>query len=180
MEKLSRIVCALLLGCALQACEPAQGTRIAYVDVQKVVRDSKAGKDLTKQIKAYSDKAAKKVRPEQTRLEREQQRIAQQRNTLSAAALADKERGFREKVVRFQQRVKNENERLQAGAQESLVEIEEVLEQIYKEVVGKNKIDLLVNAGMVLDADERVDLTDQVIEILDERLPKVNLTVPKE
>lgn len=180
MNKKNILASIMVATFILAACGPVGGTKIAYIDVQKVLRDSKSGKGLTSQIKTYGEKARKKVTPEQKRLEREQKRLESQRSTLSAAALQSKENDFRRKVENFQQRIKEENERLQAGAQDSLAEIESVLAQIYKEVSDKNGIDILLNNGAVLEGSDKADLTSAVVDILDERLPKVKLEVPKE
>ena len=177
-----KTIAVFALTLALVACQPGGdgGSNIAYVDVQKILRDSKSGKDLTRQAKSYGEKVEKRVRPEQKRLAREQKRLETQRTTLSAAALQTKESSFRQKVARFQQKIQEENKKLQAGMQESLSEIDDVLEQIYTEVKDKNDIDILINGASILEGSSRADVTQQVMEILDERLPKVKLEVPKE
>ncbi len=184
MNKLRKISAALavaLLALGLTAaCDQMGGGKSAYVDVQKVIRDSKAGRDLNRQIKTYSDNVAKKVRPEQERLEREQKELTRQQNVLSPAAFRQKENSFREKVVKFQQKMQGENQKLQRGGQETLSEVETVLAAIYKELLEKHNLELILNRSVILNASEDLDLTPEVIELLDVRLSSVKLTVPQE
>lgn len=174
------IFMGLALAFVLAACEPASGTKIAFVDVQKVFLNSKAGKSLNKQGKTATDKIQRKRTPEQKRLERERKRLEGQRTTLSAASLQAKENAWRQKVIGFRQRAEEENKRLQAGYQESRAQIGDVLEQIYEEVRNKSEVDILLIGSSVLNGSAKTDLSDDVISILDERLSEVKLEIPKE
>ena len=154
--------------------------RLAYVDVEKVIRDSKAGKDLNRQIKAHNDKIIKKARPEQERLQKEQRDLVNRQNSLSPAALRSGETAFRQKAIKFQEKMRKENENLQKGGQEVLSEIEAVLAAIYKELLDKHGIDMIFSRTAILNGDDKHDLTVEVIEILNQRLASVKLTVPTE
>ena len=169
------------LAFGLAACDlGGAGQKAAYVDVEKVIRDSKAGKDLNRQIKAHNDKIIKKARPEQERLQKEQRDLVNRQNSLSPAALRSGETAFRQKAIKFQEKMRKENENLQKGGQEVLSEIEAVLAAIYKELLDKHGIDMIFSRTAILNGDDKHDLTVEVIEILNQRLASVKLTVPTE
>ena len=169
------------LAFGLAACDLAgAGQKAAYVDVEKVIRDSKAGKDFNRQVKAHNDKSIKKARPEQQRLEKEQRELVEKQNVLSSAALRTREAAFRQKAIRFQEKRQKANENLQKGAREVLSEIEAVLAAIYKELLDKHGIDMIFSRTAILNGDDKHDLTVEVIEILNQRLASVKLTVPTE
>ena len=169
------------LAFGLAACDlGGAGQKAAYVDVEKVFRDSKAGKDLNRHVKAYNEKRIKKVRPEQQRLEKEQKKLVELQSSLSSAAQRTRESAFRQKVIRFQEKIDKENKNLQKGINETSSEIEAVLAAIYKELLDKHGIDMIFSRTAILNGDDKHDLTVEVIEILNQRLATVKLTVPTE
>ena len=181
--KMIKIVSTLVVAVLLTACDPigvGGGAKISYVDEQKVIRDSRVGKDFNRQVKSYREKAEKSLTRERKRLEREQRSLEKQRATLSASAFQEKQVSFGQKVERFQQKAQEEQRKLQAGAQDSLSEITGVLEGIYTEVKDDGNIDILFRGTAVLDGDSSLDVTDKVVKILDDRLSSIKLEVPKE
>ncbi len=182
MMKKSRIwalAIGLLAFGLFAACEP-QGKKIAYVNAQKVIDVSKAGKDLTRKVKDHTDKINKKTRPELERLQREEKDLVQQQSVLSSEAFRKKEQSFRRKFEKFQRKLKNEERNLQKGGGESLTTIYTVISQICKELLEKHNFDIILRQNAVLNGNEDFDLTSEVIELLDERLKEVDLVVPTE
>lgn len=167
----------VLVGCDFEASGGSASA--AYVNIEQVFRTSSVGKSLEKQIKKEQARLAKKMNPQRKKLERDQKKLARQRSTLSAAVLQTREREWNERVSRFQQEYKENNESLQAGLQEAQSEINVVLEQIYEEVRKDKGVSVLLNGQAILSGSSSVDVTDDIVELLDERLPKVVLEVPK-
>ena len=65
---LSVISVAFLLAACDAPSVGGGGGRVGYVNVQQVISDSEVGKDLTRQLKDYSNQAASRVGPERKRL----------------------------------------------------------------------------------------------------------------
>ena len=78
----------------------------------------------------------------------------------------------------FRKKLQDENGRLQRGARQSLDNVEAVLEGIYKELADREGLVMLFNGNTILNADSGADFTEDVIDILNERLPKIKLSVP--
>ncbi len=181
MKHLTNTFYAFALVFTLAACDQlgGGGTNVAYVNGDKIFRDSKVGKSLTKQINSYREKVTKKLEPEGKRLERERDRLQKQQSTLSKGAFETKARSFQEKAARFQQKNRQESERLQSGLREANAQINDVLTQIYEEVRKNQGIDVLLSGQVVLNGTAGVDVTDIVVEILNERMANVELEIPE-
>jgi Skp family chaperone for outer membrane proteins len=142
--------------------------KIAVVDLERVVALSSYGKALQDKLRAFEEQ----VKAENTALAEAAKAIQEQAaagaQSLSEEKLAELQKAYEDKAIeirRFRDDKQREGQKLQ---QEGLKEIEVALEPVFKAVRDEGGYDLILNntPGLVVMANERVDITQMIIDRL--------------
>lgn len=106
-------VAAALMGASAQAqghppaAAPLPAPRILVVDRQAILRFSKVGQDIVRQVNAYTQKAETDFKAERDGLQKEQAAIQQQMAILAPDVREAKRKAFDAKVAAYQQKVQS-------------------------------------------------------------------------
>lgn len=145
--------------------------RIGYVDVQRVVSESAAGKRAYAEIESQVKQKQEQVNREGQKLKAQQQALEKEQLTLTDAQKRAKQREFEKKVQAYQQ--------LAATAQRELSDLEAErtnkvitdIRSVIREVAQQEKLLLVLQKNEqlqpVLYAADGPDLTDKVIKAYD-------------
>ncbi len=143
--------------------------KVGYVDLQKALNTCKAGKDAKGTISALVKKYEDEFKAKQEDLLKLKTNLEKQASLLSVDARKEKEREYQQEVKelqRFQKDVKEELQQKDADHTKRILnELFETLKSIGKE--GQYTMILEKNEGAVIYADEKIDLTDQLVKKYD-------------
>ena len=166
MKKIGFIVVALLL-----LSVPAFAQKIAYVDLQRALNQSKAGAAAKQQITELVQKYEVDFKKRQDDVLRVKSDLEKQAPLLSDAARAERERDFQRQVTelqRFQQDVQQELQIKDSEHTSRIInEMFTVLDTLGKE--GKYALIFEKNEGAIVYGDPALDLTDALIKAYDAR-----------
>ena len=155
-------VAALVLVAALPA---AAQSKVAVIDVQRVVAESDPGKEAIQKLKAISDAKIQEGQAMQQEMATLQDQYNKQRFTVSEARMAEMSKELEDKNIairRFEDDAKRE---LDEVRRRELGGLEERILPIINQIGMEEGITLIFNkfqSGLVY-ADEAVDITDDVI-----------------
>lgn len=166
---MKRIVGALLTLVLVAAPALAADTKIGYVDLQKALNTSEAGKAakerISKKVKEYEGT----IDTRQKEIKKLKEELEKQAMLLSEDARGAKERDYQQKVKEFQRFTKDIQEELQQKDNEYTKQILEELFKVIKDVGEKEGYTMILeqSESSILYADEKVNLTDKVIKAFD-------------
>ncbi len=172
---MKRII-TLALALFIYAVSPAFAAeaKIGYVDLQKALNTSEAGKaakeKIAKTVKDYEGT----VDARQKELRRLKEELEKQAMLLSEEARAAKEREYQQKLRDFQRFTKDIQDELQQKDADFTRQILEELLKVIREVGEKEGFTLILEQteSSILFADPKVDLTDRIIKAYDARRKK--------
>ena len=85
--------------------------KIVYIDTDKILNESKAGKDIKKQLDLINKKNISKFNQIEKELVEEDKKISQQKNILSKEELEKKIKEFKKKAIKLNNDIKvNKND----------------------------------------------------------------------
>jgi len=147
----------------------ADATKIGFVDLQKALNLSKAGKDAKSKITGKVKEFEGEIEKQQTELKKLKEELEKQASMLSAEARTSKERDYQQKLKDFQRFTKDRQEELQQLDAQYTNQIVENLLNLAKELAQKDGFDLLLERGSggVLYGAESIDLTEKLIATSD-------------
>lgn len=142
--------------------------KIAYLDMQRTLNTSEAGMAAKAQLQEKLKKYQEQVNIKQDELQKLKNDLEKQGITLNEAARAAKEKDYQQKLKDFQRFTKDAEEDLQARDGEFTKKILESLEKIVQEYGKKNGYAMIFDARAagLLYADQKVDLTDEILKVL--------------
>ncbi len=165
------LLAAIVLGglCAAGSAT-AQGRpiKIAVVDLDLVATQSSAGQALRAKFQEYQREAQTELASRQEIANLIRQRATEGAGALSEEKLAELQQKYEDALVDLR-RLRDEKQRGgQRLQQEGLQEIEKQLAPVFEKVRDEGGYDLILNnaPGVVVMANERVDITQKVVEAL--------------
>jgi outer membrane protein len=165
----TRAVMAGVVLLALAGAAEAAGTRLGYVDVQRVLVRSVAGVAAREQLEREKSTMQKDVDSRRTEVEKLREEIEKKGLVLAAEAKREKEETLQRKIRDLRRLAEDLEKELQkkeqAALQKILQEVTGVIERL-----GKDRGFLLIvekrNAGVIY-GDPEIDITDEVIKAYD-------------
>jgi len=155
-------VAALVMAAAMPA---AAQSKVAVIDVQRVVAESDPGKEAIQKLKAISDAKVQEGQALQQEMAALQEQFNKQRFTVSEQRLAEMTKELEDKNIairRFEDDAKRE---LEEARRRELGGLEGQILPIINQIGVEEGITVIFNkfqSGLVY-ADEAVDITDDVI-----------------
>ena len=140
--------------------------KIAIVDLETVVAQSQQGQELQTRIESFQAQVQQEMTTLNQQANELRQRLAEGANALSETRLAELNKEYEDATIalrRFRDDKQREGQKMQ---EESLREIEGLLEPVFDQIRVEMGFDLILNnvPGVVLMAGERVDITAMMIE----------------
>jgi Skp family chaperone for outer membrane proteins len=179
------ILAASLPSAALSANAPAQPhpaaaampqPRILVIDRQAILRFSKVGQDIVRQVNSYTQSAEGQFKAEQEGLQKEGQSLQTQAAILAPDIRNQKIRAFQAKEAAFRQKVETRQNQIQGGVQVARQQVEQALGPIVQGIMLERQANILLDRSMVvLSTVGDIDVTRIAIQRLDQKLPSVKV-----
>ncbi|MBO1074283.1 OmpH family outer membrane protein [Roseomonas marmotae] len=148
---------------------------IGIVDVPEVQRQSSAFNHVREEIEKRRAKLNDDLQKEQARWRDEQQALAAQRASLSPEDLRTRERDLQDRVQDSQRIFRDRSRSIEQAAQGSLVEIEQALAVVIRQVAASRKVNLVLPRPLVIYNEPPFDLTPEVSAQLNKVLKSVTI-----
>lgn len=152
----------------------------AVVDSTRIQAEALVWKDLRVKFKAENDKMVEELRKTQAALEEEGRALAEQQSILAPDAFASKREEFEAKLRQQNQVMGQRKQILESALNEAQRRISEQMQEIVVQIADEKDLNLVLDAARnksaIVYAREDIDITEEIINRLDERLQKVNFT----
>jgi outer membrane protein len=157
------VMAAIVMAVALPA---AAQTKVAVIDVQRVVTESDPGKEVMQKLRVISDAKAQEGQTLQQELAALQDQFNKQRFTVSEMRQAEMSKEIEDKQIAIRRFQDDAQRELQEAQRRELGGLEERILPIINQVGQERGMILIFNkfqSGLVY-ADQNVDITDTVIQ----------------
>ncbi|MGA7827892.1 MAG: OmpH family outer membrane protein [Geobacteraceae bacterium] len=141
--------------------------KLGYVDIQKVLNLSNAGKEAKAELTAKVKKHQEEINRKQAELKKLKDVLEKQGSILTESAKSAKERDYQQALKDLQRMQKDAQDDLQSTDEELTRNILSDIEKVVKDYGKKNSYEFIFirNDSMVY-ADEKNDLTDQILSLM--------------
>jgi Skp family chaperone for outer membrane proteins len=161
----------------------AQGVpvpKILVIDRGALLRDSKVGQDIARQVQAMTKSAESELRNEGEGLRRDGATLQQQVAILAADVKAQKIHAFEARQAAFQQKVQMRQAQIRYGVALAQRQVEQAAGPIVQQIMQQRGATIMLDRQAVVIGAPGLDVTAQAIQLLDQKLPsvKVQLATP--
>ncbi len=168
----SRIVLGALAGLLLaSSAAAAESLRIAVVDQQRALNSSREGRAAEKILKSLAEKKRTQLEPVKRELERQGEEFQSQKYVLSRSALEERKLDLLKQERDLERSMREAQDDLEIEGRKLMQPLLKKIDQALQEL-GKDKdftVILEKSDAAVLYAEESIDITDLVIQKLNEK-----------
>jgi outer membrane protein len=166
-KKLSVVIGMILLGWFGSVW--AADLKIAYVDIQKAVNESNAGKDAKKLITKDVEKFQGQIADKQKVLQTMKESLEKQAPMLNPDARATREKDYQNKLREFQRWGEDAQNEINQKRMEMERNISMGLQKVIQKVGADEGYTLILekNESIVLFVSKALDITDRVLKAYD-------------
>lgn len=174
------LVFALALACTVggntNAWADEHGTRVAVIEMARVLGEASAIHSIRNQGEAQRKSYAAEAQREAERLRAARDELEQQSTLLAPAVLEERQRAFNAEVAAADQRAQAHGQILQRAVTEGEIRFREILGIVVEEVATERGIELVLPVHESIFAVAEFNLTGLVVERLNEAYPEIALT----
>lgn len=161
---------ALVLTMALSGAAFAAEQKIGVMNLQNVVEQSDAGREIQNSLRSKFEKMNADVEKQKNEIERMREEMDRQSMALSLEAMQDKELAFKRRVRDYQDMVMAYQRKLKSEEEQATVPVLELVAKVVEDYAKRNNFSLILDtAGQfsnVLYNDPAVDVSQEVINEL--------------
>ncbi len=174
-QSITHVVLAVTMLTLVSVATPAAAdTTIGVVNVQKIMRESKAAVSVRSQLESKQKSFQADLDAKEKALLSEDQALAkEQATTKDKAAFEKKVKDFQAKAKATQRDVQTKKTQLFKAVGAAEDQIQSTLAAIVKDVASEKKMNAVVSSSQVLYSDSTLDVTPVVLQRLDAKLPNV-------
>ena len=173
MRKYSKFFLVLFVIISFQTKSFAQAP--SYVDFKYILNQSKAGKDAQLYLKNKLDNGVKDLKAQEKKIQDEEKKIIQQKKLISPEEYKSKVTDLRKKVETLRNQKDKLFDSVNSQRTKARTELLKNLNPIIKDYMKANKIRVVLDKKAILLADENLDITKQITDLLNKKLKSIKL-----
>ncbi len=151
---------------------------MAVIDTEVIRRNSRAFRDIGKQIAKYRKAIQADIQKDEEALRSANEELARKRAILAPETFAEERRQFEERLVQVQRTVQKRKKGLERVGLEAVKKVEAVLNKIITEVSKELSLGLILRKSQTVLVAKELDITPNVLKRLDMALPTLKVSDP--
>ena len=146
-----------------------------FVDFKYILNESKAGKEAQTYLKKKLTNGIKQLKDKEKAIQKAEKKIIDQKKLLAAEEYKKKVTDLRNQVASLQKERNNLMDSVAKQRAKAKSELLKNLNPIIQDYMKEKKIRMVIDKKGILLADENLDLTQEIIELLNKKLKKIKL-----
>lgn len=155
-----------------------KGTKVAVLDVQRILREAKSMKNIRDQIGALRKTYQEEIEKLQADLRTANEEVRRKRSILSPEAFDEERRKFDQRVAEVQRIVQQRNQQLDRANADAVVQVQKAYNEIVLELANERAYGLIFRKSATIIVHPPIEVTPEVLARLDKRLPTVKVVAP--
>tara|TARA_B100000989_G_scaffold276885_1_gene237440 strand:- start:4651 stop:5172 length:522 start_codon:yes stop_codon:yes gene_type:complete len=153
----------------------AEEQKIVYLNIEKIMQNSIAGKSIKKQLENLYNKNLEKFKKNDEILKNKEKKLISQKNILSQEDFQKELTNLRTEIINFQKeqvRARENINKLRIGATSKLIS---KLSPILQEYAKKNSISLILQKKNIIMGKKEIEITDEILSITNNEIKDINV-----
>jgi Skp family chaperone for outer membrane proteins len=160
---------------ALPPGTPPPAAVIGIVDIPEIQRVSTAFNQVREEIERRRTRLNEDLQREQNSWREAQQQLATQRAGMNPDQIRNAERTLQDRITDSQRIFRNRSQAIENAAQQALVQIEESLANVVRQVAQSRQVNLVLPRPLVIMNEPAFDLTEEVAQQFNRTLRNVTI-----
>lgn len=158
----------------LFSIESKAGT-IAVLDVDQIIKESYAMRDIQAKITKKQDEYQKEVSEKQDKLEKEQKKIESKKSILSQEAFEKESENFDKKIDELKTFVDKKQNSLKKASMEAMSKVNDKIKSIITQIAKEKGYEIIIPSSQTLHYNDELEITSEVLSRLNKSIKKVEV-----
>lgn len=154
----------------------APQAKMAIIDVQAVLDNSLAVKDIRKTIDAISEQLHREMSTKELQLKKAEEDLVKQRGRIKPSLYEEEARRFDTLVSDAQHDLQQKKLRLEKAHATAIAQVHEVMMRLISELAKAEGYSLVLPNSQILYMDSELDITSRVAELLNKELSSMKVS----
>ena len=153
----------------------AEEQKIVYLNVEKIMQQSIAGKSIKDQLNKLYNKNLEKFKKNDEILKNKEKKIISQKNILSQEDFQKELKSLRTEIINFQKeqvKARDNINKLRIGATNKLIS---KLSPILEEYAKQNSISLILQKKNIVMGKKEIEITNEILEITNKEIKNIKI-----
>ena len=149
--------------------------KIVYLDVEKIMQESSAGKSIIAQLKKKRESSISKFKSREKDIFDKEKKLISQKNVLSKDEFESKIKELRNEISNYQKernKTSNNIAKLRIKASTKLIS---KLTPILEEYSKKNSIRIIIQKKQIVMGTKEDDITKDILELVNQKIKNIKL-----
>ncbi len=153
----------------------ADEQKIVYLNVDKIMQESIAGKSIKNQLEKIYNKDLEKFKKNDEILKKKEKKIIAQKNILSKEDFQKEISSLRSEIIKFQKDQVRSRESLNKLRIEASNKLISALSPILKDNAEKNSISLILQKKNIVIGQKEIEITGEILSIANEKIKNIKI-----
>ena len=149
--------------------------KIAFLDIQKILSKSISGNFLNTSIKKLQDDKLIEFKDKKKNLQNDEKKLIAKKNILEESKFEEQKKDLKTEIINFNNERKIFTTDLNKKKISGTNQILKTLDPILKDYASKNSISLILQKKNILLGENSIDITDDILKLLDNKIKKIDL-----
>ena len=168
-----KLICILIL--SLITISSYASEKIVYLDVEKIMKESKAGKSIISQLKKKREASISQFKKREKDIIEKEKKLISQKNVLSKDEFEKKLKDLRNDITNFQMdrnktQIDINQSRLKASAK-----LIQNLNPILEDYSKKESIKLIIQKKHIVIGKKEDDITKDILELVNKKVKSIKI-----
>ena len=153
----------------------ANEQKIVYLNVDKIMQQSIAGKSIKKQLENLYNKNLEKFKKNDEILKNKEKKLIAQKNILSQEDFQKELTSLRKEIINFQKeqvKARDNINKLRIGATNKLIS---KLSPILQEYAKNNSVSLILQKKNIVMGKKEIEITDEILELTNKEIKNIKI-----
>ena len=147
--------------------------QIVYINMEKIMKESKAGKGIIKKINKSNEANISKFKKIEDDLKEQEKKLIAKKNVISEEEFKSKIEELRKKISEYRTKRQNIIQESTKKRVRVSAEFSHKVKPILGDYAAKNNISIIVQKKNIIMGKKELDITDDILKIVDEKIPSI-------
>lgn len=172
-----RFVCIIAIYAIAWPVLAGAESKVAVIDIDRILSESKAGKDIESQVKKIYKTLREDIQSREKEFRKKDQELGKERSVISAESFEKKVAAFQKEFSESQKDVQKNRVELEKAHQEAVLKVRDAMLKAAEKISEDRGFELVVPSVQVFFMKRDLDISEEVIDMIDKELPKVKVNI---
>ena len=150
---------------------------IAIVDVDLILRDSTAAKNIREQMEKHDTTFRNEIQQQENALRAADQELAQKKAILAPEAFQSQVQDFQKRVAALGELVQKRKKQLDDAFNGAQKQLRDALGEVIQAQMKEQGLNMVLPRAVVFEMSKEMDITQETLRRLNQRLPQVKVVI---